>query len=196
MSPQAYIPNYVWRKNEVEDPKGAIHRGYDRAIAFLNYLNREEFQDHPEHRTDFGCARVKNLTFDVLSQEIRIRDLTEQRVIPLPRIKTPAEIIAQLRAFGLEVQLPRPDMSRDMYEEETPKTGAHPSSKSGLTSLVQKAKEKIQITFPSKERKELKRITRKKKDLAGFASPREDGWFFSDFSLLCHLFRGLGSNQL
>ncbi|KAL9027603.1 MAG: hypothetical protein Q9196_003893 [Gyalolechia fulgens] len=46
------------------------------------------------------------------------------------------------------------------------------------------------------QRKDAKNATKSEKVQPGNASPRDGGWFFSDFFLFHHLFRGLGSNQI
>ena len=71
------------------------------------------------------------------------------------------------------------------------------STKSGaMDKLIGNGKDLLTATYPSKanrqERKEAKML---KARPHGLASPKRDGWFFSDFYLFYHLFRGLGASQ-
>ena len=65
-----------------------------------------------------------------------------------------------------------------------------------MDKLIGKGKDLLTAANPSKakrqERKEAKML---KARPHGFASPKSDGWFLSDFYLFYHLFRGLGVSQ-
>ena len=72
--------------------------------------------------------------------------------------------------------------------------GAHPinsTQKTGATGIASKAMALFSVG-KRQARKKQKKAQKKAAALEGHASPREDGWFFSDFFLFHHLFRGLG----
>ena len=71
---------------------------------------------------------------------------------------------------------------------DTEATSSQPK-KAGMT-LLKKGKELFSSSSSRKERK--KQEADKAGIREGLASPRKDGWFFSDFYLFHHLFRGLG----
>ena len=82
---------------------------------------------------------------------------------------------------------------------ETPSSiGAHPTNstqKVGATSMASKAMA-IFSAGKRQARKERKKAQKKAAAPEGHASPREDGWFFSDFFLFYHLFRDLGKPSI
>ena len=88
--------------------------------------------------------------------------------------------------------------SSDEDDGSQPPVGAHPISstqKTGAGAMASKAKN----LFSAKKRKERKQEKKAQKKAAapeGHASPREDGWFFSDFFLFYHLFHGLGKHSV
>ena len=71
------------------------------------------------------------------------------------------------------------------------------STKSGaFTKLVGKGKDLLTAVNSSKmKRRERKEAKMLKAEPDGLASPRNDGWFLSDFYLFYHLFQGLGVCQ-
>ncbi len=73
-------------------------------------------------------------------------------------------------------------------EEDEPFSRGH--QKGALSGLVSRSK-----NFVSLSRRMQRKAARKwdkLKATPGLASPREDGWFLSDFYMYQHLFRGLG----
>lgn len=89
----------------------------------------------------------------------------------------------------------------DEDDETQPPIRAHPISpsssmpKTGAAAMASKAKN-LFLANKRKERKEEKKAQKKAATPVGYASPREDGWFFSDFFLFHHLFRGLGKHRV
>lgn len=67
-------------------------------------------------------------------------------------------------------------------EEDAPQ----PSKKKTLLSRISSQK--------WQDRKKTGKATKSSNTKLGLASPKEDGWFISDFYLFRHLFRGLGKN--
>ncbi|KAL8853893.1 MAG: hypothetical protein Q9221_001364 [Calogaya cf. arnoldii] len=74
-------------------------------------------------------------------------------------------------------------------EEEAP---SKPTFKKKAGTLMEKGKE-LFTTTKGKERRAERKDSKQK---PGKAAPVNDGWFFSDFFLFWHLFKGLGSNQI
>ena len=82
-------------------------------------------------------------------------------------------------------------VSPSSSESDTPTSTSRPAEKTGMASIMTKGRD---LLSPSKrkERKLRKKAKRSSKAPVGLASPEKDGWFFSDFYLFHHLFRGLG----
>ena len=90
------------------------------------------------------------------------------------------------------------DPSSDEDDGIQPPVGAHPISSTPKTGTAAMASKAMNL-FSAKQRKERKEEKKAQKKAAapeGHASPREDGWFFSDFFLFYHLFRGLGKHSV
>ncbi|KAL9101423.1 MAG: hypothetical protein Q9163_003315 [Psora crenata] len=70
-----------------------------------------------------------------------------------------------------------------------------PKSKGQLRQTISKSKDLFSASR-RQQRKEVKEAQESHGLQQGSASPIHDGWFFSDFYLFYHLFRGAGANQL
>ena len=88
--------------------------------------------------------------------------------------------------------------SSDEDDGTQPPVGARPVSSTPKTGTAAMASKAMNF-FSAKKRKERKEEKKAQKEAAapeGYASPREDGWFFSDFFLFYHLFHGLGKHSV
>ena len=86
------------------------------------------------------------------------------------------------------------EVSSDEDDDTQAPIGATSTRKTGAGQIASKAMA-IFSARKRQERRERKKAEKKATAPEGLASPREDGWFFSDFFLFHHLFLGLGKDN-
>ena len=86
------------------------------------------------------------------------------------------------------------DISRQLPNSPSSSEADAPSPEKKTGTLMSRGKK---LFSPSKRRgrKRKEKAEKLAKKGSGLASPKNDGWFFSDFYLFHHSFRGLGENH-
>ncbi|KAL8754590.1 MAG: hypothetical protein Q9184_005069 [Pyrenodesmia sp. 2 TL-2023] len=117
-----------------------------------------------------------------------LRDITFSSCCP-PEVQPNTRIIAICGVtdyIGTETT----ESSSEDEEEE-----ADPKGKKTLRKIVSKGKDMFS-TSRRQARKNIKEKEKAKTTQQGEGAPKNDGWFFSDFYLFHHIFKGVGANQL
>ena len=83
-------------------------RAYVITMGIINHLQGVRYQTPEPWRTQMTPARVKEIGFDNLIQQITIRDITGHRTILTPALKTEQRLKQEMMAVGLIVrQIPQ-----------------------------------------------------------------------------------------